>query len=108
VRKYSLRIRSRFALVLLVVVPALLGSLAVGLGGLQTGRTTANSLYADHLLTIQKVTSLGRALQDVRQTSLQILLADGATERQRLTSTLLTVRAPAERRHPGCGRRDSQ
>ena len=93
--KYSLRIRSRFALVLLVVVPALLGALAVGVAGLQTGRDTANSLYTDHLVTIQKVTSLGRALQDVRQTSLQILLADSASERRQLTATLLSERVPA-------------
>jgi diguanylate cyclase (GGDEF)-like protein len=92
--KRSLRIRSRFALVLVVLVPAVLAVAGVGVQGLRSGRDAANVLYRDNLLTSQTVTSLDVALADAHQVSLKLLLADTPADRQRLITQLVTQIAP--------------
>ena len=92
--KRSLRITARFAIVLVVLVPALLAILGVGLQGLQSGRHWANTLYADRLVTSQTVTDLDIALEDAHEATLELLLADNAADRQRLTNSLLTQISP--------------
>ena len=92
--KRSLRITARFAIVLVVLVPALLAILGVGLQGLQSGRHWADTLYADRLVTSQTVTELDIALEDAHEATLGLLLADNAADRQRLTNSLLTQISP--------------
>ena len=91
----SLRISSRFALVLVVLVPSLLAGSAIGVYGLLSERSDANSLYSDHLKSIADVSALEDALQDAQQTSFQLLVADNAADRQRLNADLVVSLAPA-------------
>jgi diguanylate cyclase (GGDEF)-like protein len=92
--KRSLRIRSRFALVLVVLVPTILAVAGVGVQGLRSGRDSANVLYHDNLITSQTVTSLVIALADAHQVGLKLLQADTPADRQRLTTQLLTQISP--------------
>jgi diguanylate cyclase (GGDEF)-like protein len=93
--KHSLRITARFALVLVVLVPALLAVMAAGFYGLHSGRNAANELYRDHLVTSESVTSLDIALEDAHQASLEILLTNDPSERQRLITQLVSQISPA-------------
>jgi diguanylate cyclase (GGDEF)-like protein len=90
----SLRIRSRFAVVLVVLVPAVLAVAGVGVQGLRSGRDSANTLYREHVITSQTVSSLDIALADAHQISLKLALADTAADRRRLTTQLLTQISP--------------
>ena len=91
---HSLRITARFALVLVVVVPALLAVGFAGLRGAQSGRDAANSLYSDHLITTQNIAALDIALEDAHQDCLEILLADTEIERKRLISAVISQISP--------------
>ena len=90
----SLRITSRFALVLVVLVPSLAIVTAIGLFGLRSVRDSANSLYDDHLLATSSVSTLQSSLQQAQQTSLELLLAGDAAERQQLSTQLIVVQSP--------------
>ena len=92
--RYSLRMTSRFGVVLVVLIPCLLVIMVVGVRGLQSGRDVANGLYADHLRTTQDVTGLDIALEDAHQTSLEALLAAGPAANQRLTTEIITLISP--------------
>jgi diguanylate cyclase (GGDEF)-like protein len=91
----SLRISSRFALVLVVLVPSLLIVIGVGVRGLQSVRDSADSLYADHQLTTLDVSTLQSGLQDAQIAGLQLLLSQDAAERQKLSTELIVTIAPA-------------
>ena len=90
----SLRLTSRFAVVLVVLIPSLLAIMAVSFRGLQSGRDVANGLYQDHLLTSESVTGLDIALEDAHQTSLEALLANDSVENQRLVAELVLQISP--------------
>jgi diguanylate cyclase (GGDEF)-like protein len=90
----SLRIRARFTVVLIVLVPVLLSVIAAGLDGLRSGKTAADVLYRDHLVTSQAVTDLDIALEDAHQASLELLLATSAADQRRVTTRLLTEISP--------------
>jgi diguanylate cyclase (GGDEF)-like protein len=91
----SLRIRARFALVLLVLVPSLLAVTAIGFHGLQADRDNANSLYSDHMIATVNVSKLEGALQNAQQASLELLLATTSSDRQRLSAELVVTLGPA-------------
>jgi diguanylate cyclase (GGDEF)-like protein len=90
----SLHISARFALVLVVLVPSLLAVTAIGFRGLQSDRNSANSLYSDHLLAIEAVSTLESALQDAQQASLELLLAQTPAQRQQLSTALVVSLSP--------------
>jgi diguanylate cyclase (GGDEF)-like protein len=90
----SLRISSRFALVLVVLVPSVLAVTAIGFHGLQSDRDSANSLYSDHLLATEDVSALETALQQAEQVSLEQLLAGSVADRQQLTTQLVVSVSP--------------
>ena len=91
---HSLRITARFALVLVVVVPALLAVGFAGLRGAQSGRDAANSLYKDHLVTTQNIAALDIALEDAHRSCLEALLANNLIERKRLISGVISQISP--------------
>src|ERR1700736_1845127 len=93
--KRSMKMRARFALVLVVVVPALLAVAWAGFHGLQTGRNRGDGLYTDNVLSAQNPASLDIALEDPHQALLELLLADSAAEKQRITAQLLSSISPA-------------
>jgi Four helix bundle sensory module for signal transduction len=91
----SLRISSRFALVLVVLVPSLLAVIGVGFHGLMSVRDSADNLYSDHLLTTLDVSQLHGSLQEAQVAGLVLLLAESSADRQRLSTQLIVTIAPA-------------
>jgi diguanylate cyclase (GGDEF)-like protein len=90
----SLRISSRFALVLVVLVPSLLAIIGVGVRGLMSVRDSADNLYSDHILTTLDVSQLHTSLQDAQVAGLELLLAESSAQRQRLSTELIVTIAP--------------
>ena len=91
----SLRISSRFALVLVVLVPCLAALMAIGFVGLRSVRNSADTLYSDHLLANSRVANLQKSLHAAEQTSLRVLLADGPALRRQLSTHLAVTVSPA-------------
>lgn len=92
--KHSLKIASRFALVLLVAVPALLGVAFVGYQGLRAGRDSSSGLYLDNLVHAQDASNLAIRLGDAQQDVLRLLAAESSADKQQVTTDLLSNVAP--------------
>jgi diguanylate cyclase (GGDEF)-like protein len=75
--KHSLRIKARFALVLIVIVPTLLCVGGVGLIGLRAERNAAGELYQVHVRNAEDATDLGVRLGDAHAATLEMLLQLG-------------------------------
>jgi diguanylate cyclase (GGDEF)-like protein len=90
----SLGITSRFALVVVVLIPSLAAVAWVGFRGMQSGRSTADSLYSDHLVNIYDASTLETALQAAELDSVQLLTASVAAERDAITADLLSRVSP--------------
>jgi hypothetical protein len=95
IAKNALGVRARFALVLVVLVPALLAISGAGFYNLHSGRASAVSLYRDHFIATQDVSALENALSDAQRSTAELLLASDVADRQQLTSQLATQLAPA-------------
>jgi len=92
--KRSLGITTRFALVVVVLVPSLVAVAWAGLHGLQSGRNAANSLYRDNLVTVRDASEMEVALESAYQDSLQVLQVKDAGDRQRLIRVLVASVSP--------------
>ncbi|HUC15361.1 MAG TPA: diguanylate cyclase [Acidimicrobiales bacterium] len=92
--KRSLGIASRFAIVVVVLIPSL-GSVAwVGFHGVQSGRNTANSLYLDHIVNVRNASTLALALQEADLDGLQLLGSSVPARRDRIIADLLSRVSP--------------
>jgi diguanylate cyclase (GGDEF)-like protein len=92
--KRSLTLTTRFALVVIALVPSLAAVAAVGIHGLESGRDAVNSLYANNLVTVRDASDLDFALDDAFQDSLQLVTSTGATDRQHLANDLFQRVSP--------------
>lgn len=72
--KHSLKVRSRFTLVLVVLVPVLLAVAGAGIHGLQSERSSATELYRNNVLSAEAATDLGASLGDAHAATLELLL----------------------------------
>src|SRR5579863_3332190 len=61
---------------------------------MQSGRSTANSLYSDHVVNIDDASTLETALQHAELDSVQLLTTSAAAQRDALTTDLLSQVAP--------------
>jgi diguanylate cyclase (GGDEF)-like protein len=93
--RYSIRITLRFALVLVVLLPALIAVTVAGVYGLRTSRAGAHTLYEDHLRGTLQVSALQTALQDTQRAGLELLLEDDPAERQKVITALTMQDVPA-------------
>ena len=91
--KRSLKITSRFALVLAVIVPSLLAVAFAGFAGLRAGRDSASRLYHDELVNTQTASNLAVRLEDAQQDILLLLVDDPAAQ-QKVTADLLSKVGP--------------
>ena len=71
--KRSLNIRRRFALILIILIPALLAVAWAGFHGLQAERASVRSLYANQL-SAETASDLGIRLGDAHAATLELLL----------------------------------
>src|SRR5579862_7603043 len=71
---HSLRLKARFALVLVVLVPAMLAVAAAGIYGLQSERKSSSELYVNNVLTAEDATDLGVNLSIAHAATLELLL----------------------------------
>jgi diguanylate cyclase (GGDEF)-like protein len=111
----TLKLTTRFVMVLLVLVPSLVGVAWIGSHGLASMRATADGLYNDNILTAEATSGLVTAVDDVHVAALSSLASDPERAQQlgaRLVNelepavdvSLATVRArhadePNEQRH---------
>lgn len=92
--KYSPGITTRFALVIVVLLPSL-GALAwVGFQGLQSSHSALDSMYSDHLVTIRDVSALEISLDEAEQDGLQLIATGAPAARARLTVDLASRVVP--------------
>ncbi len=74
--KHPLNIRRRFALILIILVPALVAVAWAGFHGLQAERSSVRSLYANQL-SAATASDLGIRLGDAHAATLELLLDNG-------------------------------
>ena len=72
--KRSLNIRQRFALILVLLIPALVAVAWAGFDGLQVERDSVTSLYANNQLSAEAASDLGIRLGDAHAATLEMLL----------------------------------
>jgi diguanylate cyclase (GGDEF)-like protein len=72
--KRSLKLKARFALVLVVLVSFMVGVAAAGTYGLQSERSNASELYLNNVLSAEDATTLGVNLGIAHAATLELLL----------------------------------
>jgi len=90
----SLKIASRFNLVLVVLFISLLAVASAGFYGLHQARDSLNSLYEDDVVNSNVVVGLSISLDDAHQVALEYLLADSPATEERLANDLQSSIAP--------------
>ena len=70
----SLKVKARFTIVLMVLVPILIAVAGAGIHGLQSERRSATELYMNNVLSAQAATDLGVSLGDAHAATLELLL----------------------------------
>jgi diguanylate cyclase (GGDEF)-like protein len=92
--KHSLKITSRFNVVLVVLFISLLAVASAGFYGLHQARSSLNSLYQDNVVNTQAVVDLSINLDAAHQLVLEYLLADTPADQQQLARELHSGVAP--------------
>jgi diguanylate cyclase (GGDEF)-like protein len=95
IARNSLRITSRFAIVLVVLVPVLVAITLAGYFGLRSSDERSTELYNDHFVAAQQVSALESALQNAERTTQQIFQGDDQSQVPALIDVLVTQRLPA-------------
>jgi len=90
----AFRITSKFALVVVVLVPSVAAVAWVGFDGMRSGKASVDSLYSDHLVNVRDAATLAIALQDANRDSLELLFTRDLSARSRIMTDLVTQVSP--------------
>ena len=93
-RTMRLPIAAKFAAMLVVLVAALLAVGFAGLRGLQTLNSRVNTLYGDHIVTLQRTTALADDSSVARNLALEIISSNSPSDIAQLEQALSSTIVP--------------
>jgi diguanylate cyclase (GGDEF)-like protein len=103
-RRFALRIRSKFLLVFLILVPVIFATPVVGIYGLSQVRDDADALYSDNVRTTLLVQQTAAGIDDAFQLALEMIPATASGNRLRLNQQLEVLHADVDRDIAALGR----